>query len=104
MSKYCVKCGAELKEGTKFCEKCGHPVDEKVKDNTSNNSNTSSTNRVSLGVTNRNIGMAVVLSLVTCGIYALIWLVYINDDVNKVSDEPDPMSGGIVLLFSGMSG
>lgn len=26
MTKYCDKCGAELKEGNKFCDKCGNKV------------------------------------------------------------------------------
>ena len=29
-SAFCVKCGAQLKEGTKFCTKCGTPVSEKA--------------------------------------------------------------------------
>lgn len=97
MSKYCVKCGAELKEGVKFCEKCGTSVDGK---SSSSSNSTLSSNSVSLGVTNRNIGLAIVLSLVTCGIYGLIWMIYINDDVNRISDNTDEPSGGLVLLFT----
>lgn len=36
MSKFCDKCGAELKDGVKFCDKCGNNVSE------INNSQTSS--------------------------------------------------------------
>ena len=28
MSKFCDKCGAELKDGVKFCDKCGSKVNE----------------------------------------------------------------------------
>ena len=97
MAKYCVKCGVELKEGVKFCEKCGASVDGKS--GSSNNSGSAS-NSVSLGITNRNIGLAIVLSLVTCGIYGLIWLVSINDDILSVSGSTDEPSGGLVLLLT----
>ncbi|HCI60628.1 MAG TPA: hypothetical protein DE313_07440 [Ruminococcus sp.] len=26
MSKFCFKCGAQLKDSAKFCNKCGEPV------------------------------------------------------------------------------
>ena len=28
MSRFCDKCGAELKDGVKFCDKCGNKVNE----------------------------------------------------------------------------
>lgn len=30
MAKYCINCGAELKEGTKFCIACGAPVQQQT--------------------------------------------------------------------------
>lgn len=92
MNKYCSKCGSELKDGVKFCEMCGAPVGGGTNSN------------ASIGpaetVVNRNIGLCLVLSLVTCGIYSLIWLVFINDDVNKVNDDINGTSGVLVLLFT----
>lgn len=51
-------------------------------------------------VQNRNIALCIVLSIITCGIYGLYWLVVLNDDVNLVSKEPNPTSGGMVLLLT----
>ena len=48
----------------------------------------------------RNIAVCIILSLVTCGIYGLYWLVVLNDDTNKVSNEQQPTSGGMVLLLT----
>ena len=53
-----------------------------------------------MGITRRSIGLAIVLSIITCGIYALYWIVKINDDVNALSGETQATSGGMVLLLS----
>ena len=45
-----------------------------------------------MGITRRSIGLAIVLSIITCGIYALYWIVKINDT--------QATSGGMVLLLS----
>ena len=88
--KYCSQCGAKLSEGVKFCEKCGKPVDNNI--NTNNN--------YGPVVVNRNIGLAIVLTIVTCGIYGIIWMVSINDDVNVVSDDVNGTSGAMVFLLT----
>ena len=48
---------------------------------------------------NRNIVVCIVLSIVTCGIYGLYWMVVLNDELNAASGQYGP-SGGTVLLFS----
>ena len=53
-----------------------------------------------MGITRRSIGLAIVLSIITCGIYALYWIGKINDDVNVLSGETQATSGGMVLLLS----
>lgn len=47
----------------------------------------------------RSIGLAILFTILTCGIYAMYWLVKINDEANTLS-ETEGMSGGIVLLLS----
>jgi hypothetical protein len=49
-------------------------------------------------VMQRNIALCIILSIVTCGIYSLIWLVLITDDLNTITGEPDT-SGIITLLL-----
>ena len=51
----------------------------------------------------RNIALCIILSIVTCGIYGLIWFVTLTDETNMVT-PPDPAgkpytSGGISLLL-----
>ena len=50
-------------------------------------------------VKERNIVLCVVLSLLTCGIYGLIWFVELTDDAGRTSDDPT-LSGGKALLFT----
>ncbi len=52
----------------------------------------------------KNIALYIVLSIVTCGIFGLVWFVKITDDTNMVT-PPDPTgkaytSGGIALLLT----
>lgn len=50
-------------------------------------------------VKKRNVGMAVLLSFVTLGIYAMVWFVQLTNQVNELSGE-DGTSGGKAILFS----
>lgn len=52
------------------------------------------------GIAPRNIVVAVILSLVTCGIYQIYWMIKLNDEVNDLANEPNATSGGLVFLFS----
>lgn len=52
------------------------------------------------GLTPRSIPVAVILSIVTCGIYNIYWMIKINDEVNLLSGEVNGTSGGMVFLFS----
>lgn len=47
----------------------------------------------------RNIGVCILLSIVTCGLYSFYWLVVLNDELNELSGE-DGASGVLVLVFS----
>ncbi len=49
---------------------------------------------------NRNIGICILLSILTCGIYGIYWFIKVNDDVNRLTNDPQPVSGGIAFLLS----
>lgn len=51
-------------------------------------------------ITRRSIGLCIVLSIVTCGIYSLYWLYCLAEDIGRVSDPQGGTSGGMVLLLS----
>lgn len=49
----------------------------------------------------RSIAVCIILSIVTCGIYGLYWLVVLTDDANQASGHSsDGTSGGVVLLLT----
>lgn len=51
-------------------------------------------------VTQRNIALCIVLSLITCGIYGLYWFVCLTEDVNAVANETEATSGVMALVFT----
>ena len=47
-----------------------------------------------------NIAVCIVLTLVTCGIYGIYWIVCLTNDVNTVSGDVNGTSGGMVVLLT----
>lgn len=48
----------------------------------------------------KNIAVAIILTIVTCGIYSIIWVMQINDQVKEFSGDTNMPSGGIVVLLT----
>ena len=51
-------------------------------------------------VKERGIAMAIILSIVTFGIYGIYWFVKITDELNTVAGTPEDTSGLKAFLFS----
>lgn len=96
MSKFCSNCGKEIAENSAFCPSCGTPIGGTNPNQ--NNSNNTSINAPVLEY--RDIAIAIILSIVTCGIYAIVWMISLTNDANKVSDRPTDTSGGMVVLLT----
>lgn len=47
----------------------------------------------------REIVTCILLSIVTCGIYGIIWFINLTDDVAKVSEDTE-LSGGKAFIFT----
>ena len=47
----------------------------------------------------RNVAVSIILTLVTCGIYGLYWMVCLTDDSTEVTGM-GRTSGGMALVFS----
>lgn len=91
---FCPKCGKELKEGQSFCDNCGTSVQGQVNVNITNNVNAGG--RVS--IINRSIVTCVLLTFLTCGIYGIIWFIYLTDDANAAAEETGTSGGTAFLL------
>lgn len=50
-------------------------------------------------VKQRSVGLCIVLSIITCGIYGLYWFICLNDDVNTVTGKPGT-GGGMALVLT----
>lgn len=50
-------------------------------------------------MTKKNIATQIILSIITCGIYGIIWFITLTDDAANASDDHS-MSGGVALLLT----
>lgn len=49
----------------------------------------------------RSIGLCIVLSIITCGIYAIYWFITLTNDANAASGHAqDGTSGGVAFLLT----
>ncbi len=99
----CVKCGVLAGVGNHFCPTCGAPThEEAVFCTTCGVSLAGKAKRKKL-VTNiepRKIVTAIILSLVTCGIYGIYWFVKLTDELNELVDAEHETSGITCFLLS----
>ena len=96
MSKFCKNCGSEITKGNKFCNNCGAPVDnDTTAVSVEVNVNAGSTPVI----TKRDIALAIVLSIITCGIYGIYWFVVMTNESNEVSGDTGA-SGGLAVVYS----
>ena len=92
MAKRCPKCATELPDDANVCSSCGANL----------NAGPAPVANAAGGtglIQKREIAIAIILSLVTCGIYGLYWFACMTNDANKVSGEDSP-SGGMAVLLS----
>lgn len=78
---YCTKCGAEINEGAIVCVKCGCAVNGA--------SNLSGNMPVGQLKTNKGLAKYIFLSLITFGIYGLVVMSAVSNDINVVASRYD---------------
>ncbi|WP_081647769.1 DUF4234 domain-containing protein [Butyrivibrio sp. VCB2006] len=52
------------------------------------------------GIQKRDLAIAIILSIVTCGIYGIYWFIVLTDETNQITGKTDLASGGLAFLFS----
>lgn len=48
----------------------------------------------------REIAVAIILSIITCGIYGIYWFIKLNDEINQLNGDTNDTTGGMAFLFS----
>lgn len=91
MGKYCPNCGKELEEGAQFCGSCGANLNGGSQAQVA----TPSSHPV---VPNRSVVTSILLTIVTCGIYGIYWMVTLQDDSNLICDDNKTSGITVVLL------
>lgn len=89
--KYCTRCGAVCEDNDAFCKECGSPLPQ------------GSPNYMPPkypGIIPRSIPLCILFSFITCGIYAIYWMIKMNDEINIIAGEPYATSGVMVFLLS----
>ncbi len=51
-------------------------------------------------ITKKNIVVYVILSIITCGIWSIVWEIQLADDIRTASKNNNLASGGMVFLLS----
>ena len=100
----CLKCGVPAGAGKNFCPSCGRAVAEEavicmgcgVSLGKSDIASTADTK----GINPRSIVTAIILSLVTCGIYSIYWFVCLTNEMNKAAGKPNDTNGGVAFLLN----
>lgn len=119
---FCTKCGAGIPDGAKFCPVCGAqiPTDGQTRNSNGQQDGNYRNQSYQNGyyqngqnaygqpqggspwyrapIQSRNIGMCILLSIVTCGIYLYYWLYCLTEDLNVASGICDTTGGTVVLL------
>jgi len=49
---------------------------------------------------NRSLVLAIIFTILTCGIYGIYWMIQLNNSINALAGEHEATSGGMVFLFT----
>ena len=119
---FCPNCGRQIPDGTLYCPDCGantgtggssqqtgqqnYNSQDYTQQNTQNQQYqgepvySGTVVGDTTGIFPRNIAVAIILSIVTCGIYGIYWFIVMTNDANQLSGRTNETSGGLAFLFS----
>ena len=47
----------------------------------------------------RDIAVAIILTIITCGIYGIYWFIKLNDEINYLAGDAGAVTGGVAFLL-----
>lgn len=92
--KYCERCKKQYSDKEKYCEVCGAELVEIVEPAVKQ------PQKKVVMIKHRSIPLAIFLSLITCGIYAIYWMVKITNDSNALTKDTQFVSGIVAFLLT----
>ena len=92
--KFCKNCGTQMSDDATFCSNCGEKSEGAAQVVSNEVVAVENTN-----IQERSIVLAIILSLITCGLYSLYWQVKVNDEALTLANEKGP-SGIVVILLT----
>ena len=93
----CPKCGTNVDDRASFCPVCGTPLTHQTQQ-TQQPLNPQPFYRAPIN--QRSIAVAIVLSIVTCGIYALYWYYKMGERTDRIKGSQEGSTGLIYLLLA----
>ena len=102
-STRCQKCGSVAAPGASFCATCGAPLNSANQQQGYQffDQNTFvGKNPAAALIKKREIVTAIILTIVTCGIYGIIWFISLTDDMNRLTGRINESSGATAFLLS----
>lgn len=109
----CQNCGFQCDDNAIVCPKCGSPIPKNNQQGGFNNFASQTFNSFKQQASNfnqqggfrapikqKNIVVCIILSIVTCGIYGIVWFINIVDDLNQASGNIDAQSGITTFLLT----
>ena len=97
--KFCPNCGAQAPQEANNCPNCGtafnagaapQPTQQPVNGGAA----------APGGFQKRELVTCILLTIVTCGIYGIIWFINMVNDVNACCNDGETQSGGTVFLLT----
>lgn len=101
MSKFCANCGNALEDNATVCSKCGSSV-EPINQTNDVSGTVVNNPTPQMGLTmipRREVVTAILLSVLTCGIYGIYWFVKLTDESNTASGS-DAASGALAIVYT----
>ncbi len=112
--KTCPACGAQNPDTSIFCNACGARLDaagpapnpgpryQNPDDGYPYGQGPAYGGQQGYGgmVVPRSIVLAIILTLITCGIYGIYWMCKVNDELNLLAGNDRGTSGGMVVVFN----
>ncbi len=107
--KTCPRCGAACTDNDRFCPNCGNPLPESSYTQPPHAENAphyeqsphdGPVYQSAYQRPRRSVALAIILSIITCGIYAIYWFVVLNDEINDLTGDTTAPSGIVAFLLS----